>query len=70
MGRKGEETEMFKMPQNKSLKLTTLGSRMASPQSEIMEVCFSSVRWNILNIMTFLSGCQVPLAILPAEHCI
>ena len=59
--------QLFKMAHNKSLKLTTIDSRMASSQSETVEVCPSCVLRNILNIMTFLRRYQVPLAFLLAE---
>lgn len=60
--------QLFKMAHNKSLKLTTVDSRMASSQSETVEVCPSCVLRNILNIMTFLRRYQVPLAFLLAER--
>lgn len=43
VGRKGEEMQMFKIPQNKSLKLTTLSLQNGSPRKETMAFCWICV---------------------------
>lgn len=39
VGRKGEETQRFKIPQDKSLKLTSLSLQNGSPWNETMGFC-------------------------------